>query len=73
MNDKWLSDVLSNRAYQFSGKDISRLKNFYMAQRALSVELQEAKPLGICRTNTSTKGNLGNPSISNDASKEMSC
>lgn len=44
-------DKFSNR---ISTKDLHKLKNFYMAQQALSRELQAAKPLGICKTTTST-------------------
>jgi len=39
---------------KLSSKDISILKKFYTAQQALSVELREAKPLGICKMHTST-------------------
>ncbi len=35
-------------------KDLRMLRSFYMAQQALSLELLEAKPLGMCKTTTST-------------------
>ncbi len=41
---------------KLSNKDISILKKFYMAQQALSQELLEAKPLGICKITTSPGG-----------------
>ncbi len=34
-------------------KELRVLREFYMAQQALAVELREAKPLGICKTTTS--------------------
>ncbi len=34
-------------------KQLRVLREFYMAQQELAVELQEAKPLGICKTTTS--------------------
>ncbi len=53
-DDKWLERLSSGRFYDLcSDKDIVKLRNFYMSQRALSRELLDGKPLGICKTITS--------------------
>ncbi len=56
---------------KLSNRDIAILKKFYMAQRALSQELLEAKPLGTCKMPMST--DMGGETSSNlENSKEMS-
>ncbi len=63
MNDQWLSDVLLRGSQgQLSTKDIIRLRDFYMRQRALSQALLEAKQLGICKMHTS----ISSPGINSD-------
>ncbi len=39
-------------------KQLKTLREFYMVQQALAVELQEAKPLGICKTTTYPKNTI---------------
>ncbi len=72
MSDKWLEYCLdlAQGPRKLSNKELSALKRFYMAQQALSQELLEAKPLGICKTIISTNPVIGNPSTTNDDSKE---
>ncbi len=74
MKDEWLEYCLGLALgpHKLSGRDISKLKNFYMLQRELSLALSEAKPLGICRINSSVSRILGNKSTSKEDSKEMS-
>ncbi len=48
------------------------LREFYMVQQELAQELQQAKPLGICKTTTLPKEELLTlKRYSNDVSKEM--
>ncbi len=76
MIDQWLSSVLEASLHnRFSNKDLTKLKNFYMAQQALSRELQAAKQLGICKTTTLEDVVGVNPNATNGTnagSKEMS-
>ncbi len=48
------------------------LREFYMAQQALAVELRAAKSLGICKTTTSTKDPTIGIRYSRKGSREMS-
>ncbi len=53
-------------------KQLRVLREFYTAQQALAVELQEAKPLGICKTITSTKiGRTMNESFEEDSRETL--
>jgi len=52
MNDISCQELGSQ--YRCNSRSISMLKNFFMAQQALSLELLEARPLGICKITTST-------------------
>ncbi len=79
MNDKCLSSLLRlvlGTSLVLSKKDIQQLRNFSMAQQALSLALLEAKHLGICKTTMSEDVvgvNPGDTSGRNDVLKEMSC
>ncbi len=52
-------------------KQLRVLREFYMAQQALAVELLEAKSLGICKTTTSTKTDHTMKELSSEGSREM--
>ncbi len=53
-------------------KQLARLREFYMVQQALALELQEAKSLGICKTSTLPREELLTlKRYSSDVSKEM--
>jgi len=47
------SELVSKRFNKFTPEVLAKLTNFFMAQRALSVELLVAKPLGMCKITTS--------------------
>ncbi len=53
-------------------KELRLLREFYMAQQALSRELQAAKPLGICKTTMSTNDPTTVIKFSKKDSKETS-
>ncbi len=61
MNDFWpLAKNFSNYIRpSLTLKELRTLREFYMAQQALARELQEAKPLGICKTTTSVGQDTG--------------
>ncbi len=50
---QWLTELV------FTKEVIDKLKNFSMAQQALSLELSKAKPLGICKITTYVDQRLG--------------
>ncbi len=52
-------------------KQLRTLREFYMVQQALAVELREAKSLGICKTTTLIKTDPTMTRLSVEDSKEM--
>ncbi len=66
------SDLCSQHFSKFSDKVKTKLTNFCMAQRALSLALLEAKPLGTCKITTSISPETYGVSTSIEGLKEMS-
>ncbi len=55
MNGKWSPDKFYEKLSGLQPSMVLKMKNFSTAQQALSLALLEAKPLGICKTTSSTK------------------
>ena len=73
--DTWLEYCLDQALgpNKLSNKALRALKSFYMRQQALSAELLEAKPLGICKIDGLTSQDPTIQASSNiESSKEMS-
>ncbi len=64
------SDLCNSHLINCSPKVLQKLNNFFMAQRALSVALLEAKPLGTCRITTLISPMTGEVSTSIKDSRE---
>ncbi len=72
MNEDWpgADKFTSYLRPSLTQKQLRILREFYMAQQALAVELLEAKSLGICKITTSTKTDPTMKELSNVALKE---
>ncbi len=66
------SDICNSHLINCSPKVLETLKQFFMAQRALSVALLEAKPLGTCKITTSINPTTGEASTNISDLKEKS-
>ncbi len=73
MNEQWpeAEQFMNYCRPSLTLKQLRVLREFYMAQQALAVELLEAKPLGICKTTTSTKDPTIGIKYSKKDSREM--
>ncbi len=60
MDEQWLQRIesLGPGLDRLSKQDLHKLSAFFMAQRALELELSGAKPLGICKTTTSGESGI---------------
>ncbi len=74
MNEDWpgAEQFTNYLRPSLSQKQLITLREFYMAQQALAVELRAAKSLGICKTTTLTKDPTIGIKSSREDSKEMS-
>ncbi len=66
------SDLCNNHLINLSPKAYQKLTNFFTAQEALSLALQEAKPLGTCKITTSISQDPTGISTSIEGLEEMS-